>query len=213
MTPRHIALTLCALISSPFCGIAAETITFERPDADAYVLSSQSDKNFGAEASFQVRRSDNRKFSRIGYVRFALDGRLTGPVQKATLTFTLGSLFKDRKNPGTINVYGWTGTDWDEASLTDDNAFWKSSEAAKPPAGVQLLGSFDVPAVGGAQGGAAFSFTSSALAEFLENARKSGITKVTFIVVEQTVSSSVVTFITKENPSFPSTSLKVEIAK
>jgi hypothetical protein len=191
--------------------LPAGTVLFSEPEADTYILGAEPEKNFGDATSFQVRNCDNKKYSRIGYIGFDLGDKITSKITGAKLTLTLMSVYKNRPNPAEIEIYGKAGDDWKEKELTDDKAAWKSTGIKNPPADVRLLGSITVPPSGEAIG-APFPMESAELAEFLESARASGEKKVTFLVVEKQFSPNVVAFVTKENTSFPPTSLEIKVA-
>jgi|GEM_PF-4486117 hypothetical protein len=190
---------------------SATAITLS-PEADTYVLGAEPEKNFGDAEVFQVRNSSNRKYSRIGYIRFHLGDKLTSRVEKARLTLFLASVFKDRPEPAEIGIYGWAGDAWDEMTLTDEKAFWRSARIANVPDTVRLLGYITVPPSGRGDG-APFPLESAELAEFLENARNSGEKEVTFLIVEKEPSPNVVTFTTKENRKYSPPSLEITLAK
>lgn len=199
-----LALALCLTTQ-------AQTLTFNKPEADSYLLSAEPGKNFGQSSVLQVRKADNRRYSRMAYIRFNLANLLQAPVAEATLTFHLGSIYRNRSQPNTILVYGWLGDTWSESSLTDENAHWKARDADTPPADVTLLGSFPVLPSGHAYGGTPYTLTSETLAAFLDEARLTGKNHVTFILTEKETSTNVVTFTSRQNPSFPATSLSITL--
>lgn len=207
--------SLCLLIAltSLFAHAQTQVININAPAADTHITRSKPDENFGTNTTIHVRNAENRNYSRLGYIRFDLGNQLTGPITEAKLTLYLGSIYRNRTEPNTILIYGWLGDTWDEHTLTDNNAHWKSRDVTNPPPDVQLLGSFKIGPSGHAQGGMPFPISTPQLAEFLENAKLHHKQNVTFIIAEQSPSANLVTFVSKENPSFPATSLSITMRK
>jgi hypothetical protein len=203
------ALLPTALILGLSAALPAGELKFPAPSADSYVQAAQPDKIYGAEVGFQVRNSDNRKYSRIGYLRYDLGDKLKSKVSRAEITLTLANIFQNREKPSEITIYGWAGLEWDEQTLCDANAPWSSAEIKHPPKQVSRLGSFTVPATGGATGGQTYEVATPELADFLEKARQAGEKSVTFFVVEAESMPNLVSFVAKENGSFPATSLTI----
>lgn len=208
----HILFVLSLILACNSDAYSAEVVVYDSPSADSYVLGAEPDVNFGDAPTFQVRNSTNRRFSRVGYIQFDLNGRLNSKVEKAKLSLVLAAVFKDRPEPSTVSVYGWPEGEWEEGTLTNENAFWKSDERTHLDENVHFIGKITVPPTGKGVGGTPFSINSEELANFLETARVQNTQKLTFLLVEDSPTANVVTFVTKENASFPPTSLEVTLA-
>ncbi|MFT4122408.1 MAG: right-handed parallel beta-helix repeat-containing protein [Microbacteriaceae bacterium] len=98
---------------------------------------------------------------------------------------------------------------WSENELTEVNAPWPAHVSTAPD-GIVSLGTFAVPANGGAVAGTEYAFTSSALAEFVEAARIAGLETMTVILRETTSQPGTVSFVSKEDGDLSATSLQIQ---
>jgi hypothetical protein len=100
------------------------------------------------------------------------------------------------------------GHDWDDSKLANANAPWQAHDLDNIPEHVQLVGSFDVPAIGGAGTGSEYSVSTAALAQHIDELRIRGMRSVTFILREAKRQPNAIHFSSKEG-SLPATSLHV----
>lgn len=189
---------------------SAESVTYDRPEADTYIQAgAEGSSAFGQKPTTLVRTSENRAYNRITYLRFPAGSELPWPIASARLSLTVASLFKGRTEPSAIDIYGAKDLAWEEATLSNNSAPWPAPETKRAIGELKNLGSVQVPAGEDSSAGASISLASEQLASFLEGARSSKAKSVTFILIERLPSPNAVAFATKENESLPAPSLTV----
>lgn len=99
---------------------------------------------------------------------------------------------------------------WSDGDMVNAVAPWQSHYNAAPDY-MLPLGSFAVPATGGATAGTEYVLASAELAAFLESARNSGKNSVTFVVREDALQSSTISFVSKEDTAMAPTALSLVV--
>jgi hypothetical protein len=107
-----ISANLVAYTSTAAAPVAATTFTFT-PVADAYVIATSPDSNYGTSTSLRV---DNSPITR-SYIRFSVSGLSGSTVQSAKLR-----IYATSSNVTGFTVSGVTDNTWDENTITYSNS-------------------------------------------------------------------------------------------
>lgn len=181
---------------------------------DAYVQSGTSaNANFGNATLDQVKRQDSSNFTRKSYLGFDLSGMGTFPVATASLDFMFVDSGAGSTNSGTnyqFEVFGLINEvfdSWLESTITWNNAPANQANNGINSMMAASLGTFSLTG----KGLGAYSFTSQALVDFLNNDSNDFAT---FIVRRNTNQPStaqnyVHAFASSENTSFAGPRLNV----
>lgn len=210
---KSILCLLTAALMTALSVTASDAIVITATQ-DAYVQSGTfANGNFGNDPLDQIKRQDSSNFTRKSYIGFNLGALGTSPVVTAALDFNFVDSGLGATLAGTayqFEVFGLTNElfdSWLESTITWNNAPANQANNGINSMMAASLGTFSLTG----KGLGAYSFTSQALVDFLNNDSNDFAT---FIVRRNTNQPStaqnyVHAFASSENTSFPGPRLNV----
>jgi hypothetical protein len=183
--------------------------------ADTFIFERDFNSNYGFWSELVVKNDDftaSNVHNRKPYVRFDLSSANDLLIQNARLSLTFLRTGESGPKPTfTYSVYGLNdnlpGENWDESTITWNNAPGNGRDSTINPNQTTFLGTFSLNPSTTPQG-TIINFSDSRLISFLQNDTND---LVTFIIRRNQVNSTGETFASKENSEFEPPKLRLEI--